>query len=138
MWVRSTELHRAYLQCKFIIMFYVQATQQHLPTPSAVYSPQLCVDLFLPHYTHTLPHTCGHASVHTSLLALPSFQTRVYSRSRPHPCLSGTYLPSSQKSFDSPNGFAFQACACVSRRSFPPVCWAFLLVKTQEPSWPGK
>lgn len=86
------------------------------------------------HTAHTLPHTCRHANVHTSLLALLSFQTRVYSRSHPHPCLSGTYFLSSQKSFDSPNGFAFQACACVSRHSFLPICWTFHLVKIQEPS----
>lgn len=86
------------------------------------------------HTTHTLLHTCRHANVHTSLLALLSFQTRVYSRSCSHPCLSSIYLPSSQKSFDSPNGFAFQACVYVSRHSFPPVCWTFHLVKTQEPS----
>lgn len=118
------------------MMFYVQA---HTATLS---HPVCCLFASAPlssaltcfyHTTHTLPHTCRHAIVHTSLLALLSSQTRVYSRPHLHPCLSSTYLPSSQKSFDSPNGFAFQACAYVSRHSFPPICQTFHLVEAKEP-----
>lgn len=98
--------------------------------------PSLLLSVFLNPVLACFSHTL-HAHGHTSLLALLSSQTRVYPRSLPSPPLSSTYLPSSQKRFDSPKGFTFQACAHILRHSFPPICWTFHLVETHETSCLG-
>lgn len=119
------ELHIAYLQCKFNMMFYVWAAQQHFPTLPAVCPPQLCFGFFLPHF----PCPCAHI-VTGSLF----FSNKSVPKVLAHPPLSSTCLSSSQKSFDSLNGFTFQACAYIFRHSFPPICWTFHPIETQETS----